>query len=168
MSVKIKPRVLVPHVARLLCLAVAFAAAVTSGSAKDAVTEGGVIQVESAYGFEETVARLKSEVSGLGIRLFETVDQTALATGAGMPVHPSRLIVFGNPALVGKFVAAAPTAGLDWPVRMLVYQDASGRVWAAYSDFAYIARRHGIDPADPAFRTATAVVATITASIRAP
>ena len=168
MSVKIKTREVIPHVVLALCFALAFVAAVRSGSATDAIDRGGIIQVQSAYDVEETVTRLKSTVEGLGIRLFATVDQTALATGAGMPVHPSRLIVFGNPALVGRFVTAAPTAGLDWPVRLLVYQDPAGRVWAAYSDFAHIARRHGIDPADPAFRTATSVVATITASIRAP
>jgi uncharacterized protein (DUF302 family) len=161
MSVKI--REVIPHLVLAACLALAFTAAVKAGNAKSAAPDGGVVLVKSAYGFEETVTRLTAAVEGRGIRLFAAVDQAALAATAGVATHPSTLLEFGNPALGGRFVAAG--AGLDWPVRLLIYEEAGG-VWAAYSDFAYIARRHRIDPGNPAFRTATGVVAGITAGIR--
>jgi hypothetical protein len=50
-------------------------------------------------------------------------------------------------------------------VRLLVYQDAKGQVWAEYTDFAYIAQRHAIASRDPQFTMASEVIASITSSV---
>jgi hypothetical protein len=42
---------------------------------------------------------------------------------------------------------------------------ANGQVWAAYTDFAWIAHRHGIKDRDAQFATATGVIASITSSV---
>ena len=52
--------------------------------------------------------------------------------------------MFGNPPLGTQFMTSNPNAGLDWPVRLLVIQDNAGAVWTVYTDFAWIAARHGI------------------------
>ena len=53
-------------------------------------------------------------------------------------------------------------------MRLLVFQDEKGDVYAAYTDFSYIARRHQIDGADlEAFKKATGVIASITSSVSA-
>ena len=57
-------------------------------------------------------------------------------------------------------------SGLDWPVRLLVFEDASGQVWTAYTDFKWIARRHGIKNRDPQFMMASEVIASITSSVQ--
>ena len=54
---------------------------------------------------------------------------------------------FGNPALGTQFITANAAAGLDWPMRLLVYENEKGEVWLAYTDFRWIARRHGISTA---------------------
>jgi uncharacterized protein (DUF302 family) len=59
------------------------------------------------------------------------IDQAKLGNAAGNSVPPSRLVMFGNPALGTTFITANPTAGLDWPVRVLVYQTQDGAVYAA-------------------------------------
>ena len=64
-------------------------------------------------------------------------------------------------------IAANPNAGLDWPVRLLVQQDANGDVWAIYRDVAWIARRHGITNRSEQLATASGVVASITSSVQA-
>jgi uncharacterized protein (DUF302 family) len=130
--------------------------------------DDGVIRVKSAYSVQETVARLKQDVAAKGIRFFQEVDQAKLAADAGIHVRPSTLLVFGNPPLGTQFIAAKPEAGLDWPVRLLVQQDEKGDVWAVYTDFGWIARRHGVEgaAAEP-FRTASGVIASITSAIRA-
>jgi uncharacterized protein (DUF302 family) len=81
--------------------------------------------------------RLKQEIAVEGITFFAAIDQSKLAAGAGVSLHPSTLLVFGNPALGAQFLTSNPTAGLDWPVRSLVYQDKAGVVWAAHTDFAW-------------------------------
>ena len=113
----------------------------------------------------ETIERIKQDVAAKGIKFFSEVDQSALAADAGIKLRPSTLLTFGNPALGTLFVTAKPEAGLDWPVRLLVTQDDNGAVWAVYTDFKWIAARHGIRDRDREFATATGVIASITSSI---
>jgi uncharacterized protein (DUF302 family) len=126
----------------------------------------GIVRVKSAYPMKETIARLKQDVAAKGIRFFQEIDQAKLAADAGIKVLPSTLLVFGNPPLGTQFLAAKPEAGLDWPVRLLVQRDETGQVWAVYTDFGWIARRHGVegDAAKP-FETASGVIASITSSV---
>jgi uncharacterized protein (DUF302 family) len=128
----------------------------------------GVIRVKSAYGFDETVARLKADVAAKGIRFFDEIDQSQLGAGANIALRPSKLLIFGNPPLGVQFLTSNPIAGLDWPVRMLVVQDADGQVYVAYSDFAWIANRYGVTDRDAAFRMATEVSASIASAVAGP
>jgi uncharacterized protein (DUF302 family) len=143
------------------------AAALAAGTSPDpAIKSSGVVQVRSAYPMDETINRLKQDIASKGITFFTAIDQSKLAEGAGIPLHPSTLLVFGNPALGVQFITSSPVAGLDWPVRLLVYQDEAGLVWAAYTDFAWIARRHQIMNRETAFAKASEVIASITSSIK--
>ena len=133
------------------------------------VAESGIIKVKSAYSKSETIARLKQDIAAKGIRFFDEIDQSKLAADAGIQIRPSTLLVFGNPPLGTLFIRSNSLAGLDWPVRLLVFEDEQGQVWTAYTDFGYIARRHDIHGMDQeAFNKATGVIASITSSVKAP
>jgi uncharacterized protein (DUF302 family) len=132
---------------------------------KPAVSASGVIATKSAYGLQETVDRLKKDIAAKGITFFQEIDQSALAAKAGIELKPSILLIFGNPPLGTQFITANPQAGLDWPVRMLVYRDEAGVVWVAYTDFGWIARRHGVTSRDAQFHMASEVAASIAASV---
>ncbi len=150
---------------RTLALALAVLAAAPAAAGND-----GVVRVKSAYPADETIARLKQDIAAKGIRFFIEVDQSKLAAEAGVKltgVRRSTLLVFGNPPLGTQFLNARPEAGLDWPVRLLVQEDAQGNVWATYTDFGWIARRHGIDPGTEQFKTAAGVIASITSVVKA-
>ena len=126
--------------------------------------DSGVIRVKSAYDMDETLARIKKDIAAKGLRFFDEIDQAQLAAGAGIKLPPSVLLLFGNPPLGIQFLTANPYAGLDWPVRMLVFRDAAGQVWIAYSDFAYIANRHHITDRPAQFKMASEVAASIASS----
>ena len=130
-----------------------------------AVMPNGVVKVKSAYGVAETVERLKKDIAAKGIMFFQEVDQAKLAAGAGINLRASTLLMFGDPPLGTQFMTANPDAGLDWPVRLLVTQDAGGQVWTTYTDFGWIARRHGIETRDAQFKMASDVIASITSSV---
>jgi uncharacterized protein (DUF302 family) len=136
------------------------------GPAK-AADEDGIVRVKSAYSMAETVVRLKKDIADKGIRFFDEIDQSKLAANAGITLRPSTLLVFGNPPLGTLFLTSNPAAGLDWPVRLLVIEDEHGQVWTLYTDFAWIAHRHGIKDRDAAFNMATNVISSITSSVRA-
>jgi uncharacterized protein (DUF302 family) len=132
----------------------------TAASAGD-----GIVRVPSAYSVDETVQRLQADIEKKGIKFFMVVDQAQLGADAGIKLKPSKLLIFGNPPLGIQFLTANPNAGLDWPVRLLVMQDDAGRVWAVYSDFDWIARRHRISDREAQFKMASEVIASITSSV---
>jgi uncharacterized protein (DUF302 family) len=122
--------------------------------------------VKSAVPMSEAIARIKADIAGKGIRFFSEVDQAKLADDAGIRLRPSTLLVFGNPPLGTQFITSNPNAGLDWPVRLLLTQDDNGDVWAVWTDFEWIARRHNITDRVAQFKMATMVVESITATIK--
>ncbi len=130
-----------------------------------ATPDDGIFRVRSAYPMPETIARLKADIAAKGILFFSEIDQAALAREAGVELLPSTLLVFGNPPLGTLFLTSDPDSGLDWPVRLLVRQDADGQVWAVYTDFAWIARRHGITDRAAEFAKASEVIASITSAV---
>jgi uncharacterized protein (DUF302 family) len=137
-------------------------------AAADGVGADGIVRVKSAYPLDETIDRLKKDIAGKGIRFFQEIDQHRLAAEAGIKVLPSTLLVFGNPPLGTQFLNARQQSGIDWPVRILVQQDESGNVWAIYTDFIWIAQRHGVKESDrKPFETASGVIASITSSVTA-
>jgi uncharacterized protein (DUF302 family) len=109
-----------------------------------AAADDGIVKFKSAYDMPETIERMKKDIADKGIMFFDEIDQAKLAADAGVTLLRSTLLMFGNPPLGTLFLTSDPDAGLDWPVRVLVYQDAKGDVWVAYTDFAWIARCHGI------------------------
>jgi uncharacterized protein (DUF302 family) len=155
--------------AALLALSLTVSSAVpgVAENLKPSASASGVIAARSAYGMDETVERLKKDIAAKGITFFQEIDQTALAAKAGIELRPSILLVFGNPPLGTQFITANPQAGLDWPVRLLVYRDAAGAVWTAYTDFAWIAKRHGVSGREAQFHMATEVAASIVSSVAA-
>ncbi len=135
--------------------------------AQGTATDDGLIKVRSAYSMDETISRMRRDIADKGIMFFSAVDQAKLAADAGIKLRPSTLLSFGNPPLGAQFLSSNPYAGLDWPVRVLVLQDESGVVWAAYTDFAWIARRHQIADRSQQFAMASSVVESITSTIKA-
>jgi hypothetical protein len=52
------------------------------------------------------------------------------------------------------------TIGIDLPLKVLVWQDASGKTWLSYNDPSWLAKRHGlsleVDPTVLSWTLATA------------
>jgi uncharacterized protein (DUF302 family) len=127
----------------------------------------GVVRVESAYSVDETVSRILADIKEKGITFFAEIDQSGLGTAAGVEgLNASKLILFGNPALGTTFITGNAEAGLDWPVRVLVFATGDGNVMVAYNDFNYIAKRHNIDNRDEQFAMATTVIRSVLDSVK--
>ena len=149
-----------------LCSVSLFAFVLTASSPAMADNDG-IITVKSAFPIGETIERLKKDIADKGIKFFNEIDQSRLAADAGIKLRPSVLLIFGNPPLGTQFITANANAGLDWPVRLLVYENEKGEVWTAYTDFDWIARRHGIENRNDQFKMASSVISSITSSVKA-
>ncbi|MBI3701083.1 MAG: DUF302 domain-containing protein [Afipia sp.] len=140
-----------------------FALSLSTPSKAD--SNDGIVRVKSAVSIPEAVVRIKKDIAAKGIKFFSEIDQSKLAAGANIKLRPSTLLVFGNPPLGTQFITSNPNAGLDWPVRLLLTQDDNGDVWAVWTDFDWIAKRHGIADREAQFKMATMVVQSITSTI---
>src|SRR5438093_464789 len=137
----------------------------STASAARADSDDGIVRVKSAVPMAEAITRIKADIASKGIKFFMEIDQSRLAADAGIKLRPSTLLVFGNPPLGTQFITSNPNAGLDWPVRLLLTQDDNGDVWAVWTDFGWIARRHNIRERVAQFEMATKVVGSITSTI---
>ena len=146
-----------------LCAGAASALAEPASTAQ--APAAGVIRLKSAYGFDDTVTRIKADIATKGIQFFTEIDQSKLGDGAKIALRPSKLLLFGNPPLGVQFLTANPYAGLDWPVRILVHQEADGSVWVAYTDFGFIATRYELKDRDAQIKMASEVAGSIAGSV---
>ena len=150
---------------RLAILCTALMLAFFAASTAFADGDDGIVRVRSAVPMAEAITRIKADIAGKGIKFFMEIDQSKLAADAGIKLRPSTLLVFGNPPLGTQFITSNPNAGLDWPVRLLLTQDDNGDVWAVWTDFQWIAKRHNIRDRVAQFEMATKVVGSITSTI---
>ena len=149
-----------------LCAPLAFAALLVMTTAyARADSDDGIVRVKSAVPMHEAIIRIRADIATKGIKFFSEIDQSKLAADAAIKLRPSTLLVFGNPPLGTQFITSNPNAGLDWPVRLLLTEDDNGEVWAVWTDFQWIARRHNITDRAAQFAMATRVVDSITSTI---
>ena len=115
----------------------------------------GVAVVPAVGTVPQVASRLTSLVKEKGLTLFTTVDHQANATAAGLTMRPATVLIFGSPRVGTPIMAAAPTAALDLPQRMLVFEDVDGATKIAYNDPTTFARQHGVSGQEQAIDTMT-------------
>lgn len=110
----------------------------------------GLTTIPSAYGAKETADRLEVEIRAKGMAVFARIDHAAGAAQAGLALQPTELLIFGNAKAGTPLMESNQTIGIDLPLKALVWQDASGKVWLSYNEPSWIARRHGLTAANKA------------------
>lgn len=103
----------------------------------------GILSKQSNHSVEETLARLKGILQTKGVAIFAVVDHSGEAEKAGMKMPPTKLVIFGNPKAGTPLMQAVPSAAIDLPLKILIAQDAAGKVWVSYNSPAYLQERHG-------------------------
>ena len=107
----------------------------------------GFEQIASNHSVAETVERLESQFKERGITVFARLDFAADAAKVGLTMRPERMLVFGNPKAGTPLMQAVPVAGLDLPLKVLVWEDGLGKTWLAYNRPEYIIARYGLPAA---------------------
>jgi uncharacterized protein (DUF302 family) len=102
----------------------------------------GIVSLAGNQDVDATVEKLKSILLANNITLFTVVDHSGEAQKAGLQMPNTKLLIFGNPLLGTPLMLAAPTAALDLPLKILVFEDADGKTWIAYNDSEYLIERH--------------------------
>ena len=107
-------------------------------------SDSGVVRIASAHSVPETAARLEALLTERGVLIFARIDFSGDAARAGLELRPARMLIFGNPKAGTPLMQAEALAGLDLPLKALIFEDAAGKAWIAWNDPQYIVHRHAL------------------------
>lgn len=112
--------------------------------------DGDLVTLPSSHGVGETIARFIALLKQKGIQLFADIDHAAGAQAVGLSLRPTRVLIFGNPLAGTPLMQKRRTIGLDLPLRVLIWEDESGKTWLTYRRPTALARSHQVDEHDDA------------------
>ena len=114
------------------------------------MVENGLVSIQSNVSASTTVDRLLAALAARKLTVFARVDHAAGAASVGLKLRPTKLVVFGNPQGGTALMQDRQAAGIDLPLKALVWEAADGTTWLAYNDPAWLAQRHGLGAASAA------------------
>jgi uncharacterized protein (DUF302 family) len=115
-----------------------------TSAAYDVEKREGIVDRPSNHSVDQTVERLKNILQAKGITLFALVDHSGEAAKVGMKMPPTKLLIFGSPKGGTPLMLAAPSIAIDLPLKILIWEDAHGKVWLSYNSPEFLIKRHGL------------------------
>jgi uncharacterized protein (DUF302 family) len=109
--------------------------------------QDGLISIASQHSARDTVERLIAALAKRNLTVFARIDHAAGAASVGLSLRPTEVVIFGNPKGGTALMQDQQTAGLDLPLKTLVWEAADGEVYLTYNDPHWIAQRHGLGAA---------------------
>ena len=102
----------------------------------------------SKHGFNDTQAKLEAALKEKGLTVFAKIDHADGAQKAGLKMLPTTVTIFGNPKGGTPFMVASPESAIDFPLKALLSEDASGKVSLSYNTVSSIVAKHEIKGQD--------------------
>jgi len=107
-------------------------------------SDQGISSISSRYSFAESLRRIEGKIREKGLTVFCVMDHSGAAEKVGLQMRPTKVLLFGNPKSGTPVMVASPTSAIDLPLKVLLWEDAGGRVWASYNNPEYLKVRHNI------------------------
>ena len=136
-------------------------AAIIAASTLAAQAADGWIIKDSASSVAETADRLVGAVENAGATVFARVDHAAGAASIDAELAPMTMVMFGNPRIGTPILQAAPHAGIDLPLRVLIWEE-DGTTRVGYLDPAELKARYAVEGADEALAMMTGALDNLT------
>jgi uncharacterized protein (DUF302 family) len=108
------------------------------------VANNGIVSKSSKHSADEILAKLQAILQAKEVPVFALIDHSGEAKKVGMEMHPTKLLIFGNPKGGTPLMLAAPTIAIDLPLKILIWEDDMGKIWVSYNSPEYLAQRHGL------------------------
>lgn len=102
----------------------------------------GLTSIASTRSVDDTVAKIESILKEKNVKIFAIIDHSGEARQAGLEMHPTKVVIFGNPRGGTPLMQAAPTTAIDLPLKLLVWEDGEGKVWITWNTPQYLQQRH--------------------------
>jgi uncharacterized protein (DUF302 family) len=98
------------------------------------------------------------------IEVFAVIDHSGEAARVGQELPDTKLVVFGNPAVGTALMQAAPLAGLDLPLKILVWAHGTETLVSTNAP-AHFAERYGLSDEQANVLAAAGAIADAVAGI---
>jgi uncharacterized protein (DUF302 family) len=108
----------------------------------------GLISTPSNYSVTETIDRVAAVVEAKGFTIVARVDHSAAASKVEMTLPPTEVLIFGNPKGGTPLMMCQQALGLELPLKVLAWEQASGDVLLSYNDPQFLASRYGATGCD--------------------
>ena len=95
----------------------------------------------SYFNVRETMDRIEDNLIAMRVTVFDVIDQGELSRKAGLDLPPTEVILFGAPDIGGQLMMHNRHIAIDLPLKILVWEDTEGGVWAGYTPASVIAAR---------------------------
>jgi uncharacterized protein (DUF302 family) len=92
----------------------------------------------------DVLSRLLIQLEERGVRLFAVIDHAGAAREAGLTLPDEVVAIFGNPTVGTTLMQANPRAGIDLPLRILIWDD-DGTTKSAYTSPSDLVERFALD-----------------------
>lgn len=104
-----------------------------------------LVKSKSQFSVDETVSRIEANLKERDIQVFALFDHSQNARESGLALMPNKVIVFGSPKAGTLLMQENPEISIELPLKISVWQDAHGDVWAAFISMKSIAGQYGLD-----------------------
>jgi len=105
----------------------------------------GLTYANSDKSLEEANTILTNALNAVEpIRIAAEVVHSDNAASVGQTLNPTKVILFGNPNLGTPIMQKNPLAGLDLPMKFLLFEDEAAKLKIAYNDVSYLSQRHSV------------------------
>lgn len=105
----------------------------------------GTIVKTSVFPFGKSIIRLLEILKSRGIIIYADIDQQTELSSVGKIIPPMRLIIFGNPRTGSLILPELPVAGLDLPLKLLIWESTDKVVRIAFNSSDYLATRYNLN-----------------------
>lgn len=106
----------------------------------------GLTTVVSPLDHAATLDRLDAILVERGVAVFARIDHAANAAAVGLEMPPTTVVIFGSARAGTPVMRAVPQLALDLPLRILVREDADGRVLVEYRDPDQLSAGYDLPP----------------------
>lgn len=119
-------------------------AAAFNGKLGAEADDNSLFTFESVFSAKETVNRIEKELHDLNIPVFARFDHAQNAKDVNLDLRPTEIIVFGAPAVGTKLMQENQSIAIELPLRIMVWEDANGSVWAAFPHMNQLAAKYNL------------------------
>lgn len=119
------------------------------GAVSPALADGFQDLIDGAGTVDEAVNAIVEVVEKQGYEVPLIVNHAAAAASVELVLRPTQ-VVFARPprAQERRFINRSATAGIDLPVKFLVFEDESGDIQLRYNAIGYLLDRHDMPTSD--------------------